>query len=483
MPTKTKPKAGPKAKAVATKAKGTKAKPAKASTPPPAPAQPETPAGLFRDRIIGEGTEAPDQILANPLNWRRHPKHQADALEGLLKTVGWVQRVIINRRTGHLVDGHLRVELAMRREEPAVPVLYVDLSEAEEKLVLAAIDPIGGLADTDQTMLDDLLKGIKTGDTALDALLDDLRSDGAQEVEETGNTGDDDIPPAQLDAVSRAGEVWILGEHRLLVGDSTRQADVEKVMAGERADMVWTDPPYNVAYEDSSGRTIQNDSMSGEKFLQFLTDAFGCAFEVTKAGCPIYIAHADSEGLNFRAAMKAAGWDQKQTLVWVKDGFTLGRQDYQWQHEPILYGWKPGEAHRWYGERDKSTVEDDEQPDLKQLGKPELIALVNQYRNAQGSTVIRLAKPKRSELHPTMKPVSLVKLHLKNSSRRGDVVFEPFGGSGTTLIACQAIGRRARVLELDPIYADVIIRRWQGWTGDQALRESDGRPFDELAGV
>lgn len=443
--------------------------------------QQSRPPAAFADRIIGEGTEAPDQILANPLNWRRHPKHQADALEGLLRTVGWVQRVIVNRRTGHLVDGHLRVELAMRRQEPSVPVLYVDLSETEEKVVLAAIDPIGGLAQTDQTMLDDLLKGIETGNEALDALLDDLRSDGAQEAEEVGLRDDDDIPATEVTAVTREGEVWILGDHRLIVGDSTRMADVERVMNGDRADMVWTDPPYNVNYEDDAGRKIKNDSMSGEAFRKFLTDAFSCAAEVTKPGCPIYIAHADSEGLNFRAAMKAAGWDQKQTLVWVKDSFTLGRQDYQWQHEPILYGWKPGEAHRWYGERNKSTVEDDER-DLKALGKPELMALVNDYRNAQGTTAIRLAKPKKSELHPTMKPVALVKLHLKNSSRRGDVVFEPFGGSGTTLIACEATSRKARIIELDPIYADVIIKRWQGWTGEQAVRESDGRTFEELAG-
>lgn len=435
----------------------------------------------FRSRIVGSGVEAPDQILANPLNWRRHPKHQAEALKGMLRTVGWVQQVIVNRRTGHLIDGHLRVELALREGEPAVPVIYVDLTEAEERLVLAAIDPIGGLAQTDQAMLDDLLRGVSSGDAALDALLDELRSDGAQEAEETGLRGDDDVPTPEQTAVTRRGEVWVLGQHRLMIGDATVPADVDALMDGERADCVWIDPPYNVDYEDSEGRSIENDNLDDAHFRQFLTDAFGCAFAVTKPGCPIYIAHADSEGLNFRLAMRDAGWLLKQCLVWVKDSFTLGRQDYQWQHEPILYGWKPGEAHRWYGDRDKSTVLDDA-VDVRRLGKAELLRIIDDYRNAEGTTVLRFGKPKRSELHPTMKPVALVKHCLKNSSRRGDVVLDLFGGSGTTLIASEATGRAARIMELDPIYADVIIRRWEGWTGEAARRSGDGATFDEAAG-
>lgn len=438
----------------------------------------------LRSRIVGEGAEAPDQLLANPLNWRTHPKHQADALEGVLDEVGWVQRVIVNQRTGHIVDGHLRVQVAMRRGEPEVPVLYVDLSEDEERLVLAVLDPIGGLAGTDQALLDQLLQGLSVESDALGALLDELRSDEAAEDEEGGAVGDDDVPIPGEHPVSRRGDVWILGKHRLMVGDSTAPTDVETLMGGGKADMVWMDPPYNVAYEDAAGKSIKNDDMEDAQFRKFLRDAFGCAVTETKEGGPIYIAHADSEGLNFRAAMVEAGWIFKQCLIWVKDSFTLGRQDHQWQHEPILYGWKPGAGHCWYGDRDKSTVIDDD-VELRKLGKPELVAIINDMRNSGNTTIYRHAKPTKSDLHPTMKPVALVKQQVRNSSRRGDVVLDLFGGSGTTLIACEALGRRARLMEIDPIYADVIVKRWQSWANGEAMREADGMTFaqaaDELA--
>jgi DNA modification methylase len=436
--------------------------------------------GALRSRIVGEGEEAPDQLLANPLNWRTHPKHQADALEDLLKQVGWVQRVIVNQRTGHIVDGHLRVQVGMRRNEPSIPVIYVDLSEDEERLVLAVLDPIGGLAGVDQNLLDQVLAGITADGDALSALLEDLRSEDASADEETGATDDDDVPLPEETPVSRRGDVWLLGRHRLMVGDSTAPADVEKLMADDKADMVWMDPPYNVAYEDSEGKSIQNDDMADAQFRVFLRDAFGCAASATKEGGPIYIAHADSEGLNFRGAMVEAGWLLKQTIIWIKESFTLGRQDHQWQHEPILYGWKPGAGHCWYGDRDKSTVMDDD-VDLKKLGKPELVAIINDMRNSGNTTVYRHAKPTKSDLHPTMKPVALVKHQVRNSSRRGEIVLDLFGGSGTTMIACEALGRRARLMELDPIYADVIVRRWQAWAKDEATREADGLTFDQAA--
>jgi DNA modification methylase len=436
--------------------------------------------GPLRNRIVGEGEEAPDQLLANPLNWRVHPKHQADALEGLLQQVGWVQRVIVNKRTGHLVDGHLRVQVGMRRGEPTIPVLYVDLTEDEERLVLAVIDPISGLAGTDQTLLDQVLAGLSAENDALAAMLEDLRSEEAAGEEERGGTDDDEVPIPGEKPVSQRGDIWILGRHRLMVGDSTAPADVEALMGGSKADMVWMDPPYNVDYEDAAGKTIMNDSMTDKLFRKFLLDAFACAFEATKDGGPIYIAHADSEGLNFRAATIEAGWLLKQTVVWVKDGFTLGRQDHQWQHEPILYGWKPGQAHCWYGDRDKSTVVDDT-PDLRKLGKPELIAVINDMRNSGNTTIVRYAKPAKSDLHPTMKPVALVKHQVRNSSRHGEVVLDLFGGSGTTMIACEALGRRGRLMELDPIYADVIVRRWQAWTKGEARRLRDGATYDIAA--
>jgi DNA modification methylase len=434
----------------------------------------------LRSRIVGEGEEAPDQLLANPLNWRTHPKHQADALEDLLKQVGWVQRVIVNRRTGHIVDGHLRVQVGLRRNEPSIPVIYVDLSEDEERLVLAVLDPIGGLAGVDQDLLDQVLAGISADGDALAALLEDLRSEDAAADEESGATDDDDVPLPEETPFSRRGDVWLLGRHRLMVGDSTAPADVETLMADDKADMVWMDPPYNVAVESADGKKIMNDDMDDASFRRMLGDWMKCAFMATKEGGPIYVAHSDSEGHNFRNAFLGAGWLLKQNLIWVKDNFTLGRQDYQWQHEPILYGWKPGAGHCWYGDRDKTTVLDDD-VDMKKLGKPELVAIINDMRNSGNTTIYRHAKPTKSDLHPTMKPVALVKHQVRNSSRRGEIVLDLFGGSGTTLIACEALGRRARLMELDPIYADVIVRRWQAWTKDEATREADGLTFDQAA--
>lgn len=468
-----------------------KARRSKKQQPPaggePAPADDQAPGtdappvpGSLRSRIVGEGFEAPDQLLANPLNWRVHPKHQADALEGVLEQVGWVQRVIVNRTTGHVVDGHLRVQLALRRNEPGVPVLYVELTPNEERLILATIDPIAGLASVDQALLDQVLQGITADSDALAALLQQLRSEDANAETEVGATDDDEIPFPREAATSQPGDVWILGKHRLIVGDSTSPAVLEELMAGAQADMLWVDPPYNVDYEGAAGK-LEGDNQSDAAFRQMLDDMFGAAIAVTKPGGPAYVAHADSEGLNFRAAFAGAGWELKQCLVWVKDSFTLGRQDHQWQHEPILYGWKPGAAHCWYGERDKSTVFDDETPDLKSLDRTQLVALVNEVRNSRNTTVLRYAKPKKSDLHPTMKPVALVKSHIRNSSRAGELVLDFCGGSGTTLIACEALGRKARLVEKDPIFADVIIRRWEAWTKGQARRLSDGLTFLEAA--
>lgn len=442
-----------------------------------------SPAGapaLLRSRIVGEGDEAPDQLLANPLNWRVHPKHQADALEGVLEQVGWVQRVLVNKRTGNMVDGHLRVQIALRRNEPTIPVTYVDLTEDEERLILATLDPIAGLAGTDQELLDQVLAGLDAENDALAALLSDLRSDEANAAGQAqGAIGDDETPLPQEKAVSQRGDVWIMGRHRLICGDSEAPADIEALMGGQLADMVWTDPPYNVAYEDSRGRSIEGDKQADAAFRQFLRNALGSALAFTKPGGPIYVAHADSEGLNFRAATIEAGWELKQCLVWVKDSFTLGRQDHQWQHEPILYGWKPGAPHCWYGDRDKSTVL--EQLDVGGLSAKQLRDLVNELRNLLATSVVRIDKPEKSELHPTMKPVALVKQQLLNSSRTGEIVLDVFGGSGTTLIACEALGRRARLCEKDPRYADVIVRRWEAWTRGQARRMSDGMTFLEAA--
>jgi len=264
-------------------------------------------------------------------------------------------------------------------------------------------------------------------------------------------TDEDAVPDAPAKAITKPGAVILLGRHRLMCGDSTVMTDVERLMCGAKADMVFTDPPYNVAVAGGThdprdkknfgkGPKILNDSMSDGEFHQFLVDAFIPMSMVIKDGATVYIAHADIEGINFRTAFIEAGFMLKQCLIWAKQQFVFGRSDYHWQHEPILYGWKAGAAHRFFGERNQGTV-------------------------------WSIDRPMRSEKeHPTQKPVALVEKAINNSSKSGDLLYEPFGGSGSTLIACEKTGRNCYMMELDPIYCDVIVNRWEQATGQKATR-------------
>ena len=435
------------------------------------------------NNIIGEGSEAPDSLLANPFNYRKHPKWQRDALLAQMKEVGWIQRVIVNQRSGHLIDGHLRVELALERNEPQVPVLYVDLDEAQEKLALATLDPISALAEQDQAMHDELIAGLPTYEGPdLLALLDQLSSEQLLDAEPEPDPQDDDVPTTPIEPVTQPGDLWLLGDHRLLCGDSTDPSCLAALVDGQDVDMVWTDPPYNIDYESHDGLKIKNDAMGDDQFRQFLRDLFASAWSVTKPGGPIYVAHADNEGLNFRSALVEAGWLSKQCLIWVKDGTDLGRSDYHWRHEAILYGSKPGAAHAWYGEYNKQTVIDDN-VDPRGLNKSELINEVRRLRNALNDSVIRENRTRHNKEHPTMKPVALVVHYLRNSSRPGETVLDLCGGSGTTLIAAEKTRRHARLMELDPKYCDVICKRFQELTGKPAVLLGSGKTFAELGGA
>jgi len=254
-------------------------------------------------------------------------------------------------------------------------------------------------------------------------------------------------------------------------------------------DACWTDPPYNVNYEGSAGK-IKNDNMKNDAFRQFLRDAFTSAFSAMREGAPIYVAHADTEGFNFRGAFLEAGFKLSGCLVWVKNSLVLGRSDYQWKHEPILYGWKPGAAHSWYGGRAKTTVSEapegllsmqDDGSFIIQSGD-DLFRVSGKNLEVEGvsGSILRVEKPKLSSAHPTMKPVELVSSQIENSSKRGDSVLDIFGGSGSTLIACHKLGRFARLMELDEKFVDVIINRWQDFTGKKAIHEETGKTFDEL---
>lgn len=400
----------------------------------------------WRNRIVGHGEEDPEQLLANPRNWRIHPKAQQDALNGVLSTVGWVQDVIVNQRTGFVVDGHARVAMAITAGE-RVPVVYVDLSEEDEALILATFDPISAMAAKDSEIFDDLVKGMDESFRALVA---------ATEAQRAGSTGqgltdEDAIPELPQTPVSALGDLWILGNHRLLVGDATNPSDVARLMAGDPADLVFTDPPYNVNYEGytEDRLKIQGDRMTNEQFSRFLEAAFRSCRAVVKPGASLYVCHSSSWQREFQNALETAGFDVRCQIIWAKNTFAWGFGRYKFRHEPIFYAHVAGQSDAWYGDKSQSTLWEEN-------------------------------KPAANRLHPTMKPVELVERALLNSSKSGDAVADLFGGSGSTLIACERQNRNARLSEIDPKYADVIVRRWQEYTGKQALLEGDGRTFLEI---
>lgn len=429
-------------------------------------------AAPWQNRIVGYGEEAPDQLLANPQNWRIHPTPQQDQLGGVLKTVGVVQNIIVNRRTGFLVDGHLRVQLALRTNQPSIPVTYVDLDESEEALILATLDPLAALAATDQEQLDALLASVSTDDANVQALLDSLS--GADAIT-PGLTDPDDVPPVPAEPITKPGDLWLLGKHRLLCGDSTVVTDVERLMAGERADMVFTDPPYGVSVGDknkwlntvsgssknghlvgsapkSSNRVtsnLENDTIDETALLQLLRDSFSLAATYCTAGASWYVAApAGPLHLLWGQALNELGIF-RQTIQWVKNNSTFSPMGvcYHWQAEPIFFGWLPNGAHRWFGDRTQTTVWE-------------------------------IDRPQKSPEHPTMKPVELVTKALQNSCDPGGIVLDMFLGSGTSIIAAEQTGRDCYGLELDPHYCDVIVQRYERFTGATATLECA-----DLAGV
>jgi site-specific DNA-methyltransferase (adenine-specific) len=267
---------------------------------------------------------------------------------------------------------------------------------------------------------------------------------------EQGKTDPDDVPEPPKEPITKPGDLWILGNHRLLCGDSTDTVALERLMENKPADLWLTDPPYNVSYEGKTkdALTIKNDSMKDGEFRQFLHDVYVAANCFLRPGAIFYIWHADSEGYNFRGAAADTGWKVRQCLIWLKSTLVMGRQDYQWKHEPCLYGWTDGAAHYWGSDRKQTTI-------------------------------LEFDKPRRNGEHPTMKPVELFQYQMANSTKQGDVVLDSFGGSGTTIIAAERIHRKARLMELDPAYCDVIVKRWEDFTGNTAVCVPSDQHFTE----
>jgi DNA modification methylase len=430
-------------------------------------------------------------------NPRTHPDWQIAQIAASIVQFGFVNPILVGS-DGVLIAGHGRLLAAQRLGLPQVPVIVLGhLSDAERRALVIADNQIAANAGWDRDLLSGLLSELR--EEGFDLEVTGFSDDELAEL--LGGLGDDDsriaplgdpdfVPEPPPEPVTRPGDLWILGEHRMLCGDATRAADLQRLTEGRFCDAMWTDPPYNVAYEGKAGK-IANDDLSATDFARFLVAAFSAAAQVLAPGAAVYVAHADTEGLAFRRAFRDAGFKLSGCLVWVKPSLVLGRSDYQWRHEPILYGWKPGAAHRWFGGRAKTTVVDQPGAPVRVLpdgtvqvdvGGQVLVISGRELKvEAHEGSVIRAEKPARNAEHPTMKPVGLILEMLENSTRRGDVVLDPFGGSGSTLIACHRSGRSARLTELEPRYADVIVERWQTFTGQRAVLEGDGRSFAEVA--
>lgn len=425
------------------------------------------------------------ELLPYARNARTHSDTQVSQLAASIKEFGFNNPVAIDA-DGMILCGHGRVMAAQKLGLTEVPTVCLShLSDTQKKAYILADNKLALNAGWDNDMLKVELEDLKFSNFDLDLVgfsteeLDEIMNqDEEPEVED-----DDYTVAVPQEPKAKLGEIYILGKHRLMCGDSTSIQDVEKLMGGGeyQADLLLTDPPYNVDYEGGTDKKlkIKNDNMEDQAFRQFLIDVYKAADHVMKPGAPFYIWHADSEGANFRGAAKDMGWQIRECLIWVKNSLVLGRQDYQWRHEPCLYGWKAGAAHYFTDSRAESTVIED-QVNVDKLSKDELKTLCKKLLDPGiETTVIREKKPSINDVHPTMKPVKLFGRLVKNSSKRNDIVLDLFGGSGTTIVACEQLNRRAYLMELDPAYVDVIIDRYQKLTNVEVMR-SDGKLWNEL---
>ena len=400
------------------------------------------------------------KLLPYARNARTHSDEQVAQIAASIAEFGFTNPILAGA-DGVIVAGHGRLAAAHKLGLALVPVVVLEhLSPTQRRALVIADNRIAENAGWDEAMLRIELVTLQDDDfdvslTGFDAdALADLLAD--EDGNGDGETDDDAVPEITETPISRPGDVWVLGGHRLLCGDSTKAECFEQLLQGAQVDMVFTDPPYNVNYANTAkdkmrgtNRAILNDNL-GDGFYDFLLAALTPTIANCRGG--IYVAMSSSELDVLQSAFREAGGKWSTFVIWAKNTFTLGRSDYQRQYEPILYGWPEGATRHWCGDRDQSDV-------------------------------WQIKKPHKNDLHPTMKPVELVERAIRNSSRPGNVVLDPFGGSGTTLIAAEKSGRLARLIELDPKYVDVIVRRWQGWTGKQATRQSDGLAFDDLSGL
>ena len=395
-----------------------------------------------------------EKLIPYVRNSRTHSDAQVAQIAASIKEFGWTNPILVDGENG-IIAGHGRLLAARKLGAKEVPVIELShLTESQKRAYVIADNQLAMNAGWDTAMLTLELADLKESEFDLDLIGFDAKElEKLLEPEQVdGLTDEDAVPDAPEEPKTKLGDIYQLGNHRLMCGDSTSISDIERLCDGQLVDMWLTDPPYNVdmtgknemlekvgkARKDKSNYGIINDSMSDEDFRQFLRDSYVAANAVMKQGAVFYIWHADSEGYNFRGAAKDAGWVVRQCLIWRKSVFAIGRSDYHWKHEPCLYGWKEGAGHLWASDRKQTTV-------------------------------LEFDKPAKSGEHPTMKPVDLFAYQMLNNTKGGDIVLDSFGGSGTTMIAAEKHGRYSRLMELDPKYCDVIVKRWEDFTGKKAV--------------
>lgn len=383
-------------------------------------------------------------------NSRTHSDEQVAQVAASIQKFGFTNPILVDGEKG-IIAGHGRLLAARKLDMKEVPTIELaGLSDAEKKQYIIADNKLALNAGWDYDMLKLELTDLKEmgEDLKIIGFSDSELAELLTDDEKQGETGDNEAPEPPEVATSSPGDVWVLGAHRVMCGDSTKADDLEKLMDGSLADQLITDPPYNVDYESGSGMKLDNDNMEDGDFAQLLNDAMTSAFMALKPGAVIYIWHSDFEADKFIRACRSSGFKVTQCVIWLKDQFVMGRKDYQVKHEHCLYGWKEGAAHLWAADRKQSSV-------------------------------IEVKRPTANKLHPTMKPVELITYQIKNNTKGGDMVLDLFGGSGTTLIAAEKTSRIARLMELDPKYVDVIVERWQDWTGQSAILEGTEQTFNE----
>lgn len=419
---------------------------------------------IKRDQVI----KNIDEIIPY-INNPRDNEPAVDAVASSIKNFGFNQPIAIDSKN-EIIAGHTRYKAAKKLDLKEVPCVIIDdLTDEEVRAYRLADNKVAEKATWNKELLAEELSGLGNLDMALfgfdeSDFKDDFHEDDFNIEEELGKI---DEPTSKL------GDIFELGDHILMCGDSTKLEDINKIARLGEIDLVITDPPYNVEYEGKKKKRekIKNDSMEEDEFSKFLKEIFSNIKELLKPGGAFYVWHADRNRFIFSKALRDAGLEERQNLIWIKNNITIGRSDYQWKHEPCLYGWKEGAAHYFIADFTNTSVYDDV-PNLARMNKNELKEYAKKLLEIieDGTTIMREDKPLTSPLHPTMKPITLIAKQIKNSSKKGELVLDLFGGSGTTLIAAEQTGRKSRIIELDPIYVDVIIARWEKFTGQKARK-------------